>query len=123
MPDKGPRPSLEYLTGIARDLIFNSTFNKTINTYSVALKKLCEFRELYNLHKRWSVLDQELLNFITYLATQKMPATTVTTYISGIAYAHNLKQVNETIKSFIVVKALEGLRRKTGELRQTYEPQ
>ncbi|KAH3823330.1 hypothetical protein DPMN_125128 [Dreissena polymorpha] len=43
-----------------------------------------------------------------------MPATTVTTYISDIACAHSLKQVNETIKSFLVVKALEGLRRKTG---------
>ncbi|KAH3698921.1 hypothetical protein DPMN_073866 [Dreissena polymorpha] len=62
--------------------------------------------------------NQDLLNFIAYLANQKMSATTAFTYISGIAYAHKLKQINNTTKSFIVVKALEGLRRKKREPMQ-----
>ncbi|KAH3719448.1 hypothetical protein DPMN_062283 [Dreissena polymorpha] len=64
-------PSLEHLAGIAKDLIFKSTSNNIKNTYSDALGRLYVFRELYNLLNRWPVPDQDLLNFIAYLAAKK----------------------------------------------------
>ena len=41
-----------------------------------------------------------------------MSVSTVTTYLSGLSYAHKIRNLTDYTKSFIISKMLEGLRRK-----------
>jgi hypothetical protein len=46
------------------------------------------------------------------ISTFLLSVTTVTTYTTGLGHAHNIKNLTDNAKSFIVCKMLEGLRRK-----------
>ena len=114
VPGQSSPPNMAHLAEIAQDLIDSSLSDATKRTYNTALGKLTEFKDSYHLPSEWPVPCNELLNFIAFLSYQNLSPTTITTYISGIAFKHKLLQVGDTTKSFLVVKALEGLRRKRG---------
>ena len=68
------------------------------------------------------VPNQDLLHFIAYLAYQNIAASLISTYMSGISYAHKLQQVDDTTKSFLVIKALEVSRRTKGSKMDARAP-
>ena len=119
---QGPSPTLEDLRGISRNLISNSLAQNTKNTYSVALHKLDEFRDLYNLPKVWPIPCHDLLNFVSYLVYKATAVSTISTYLSAISYTHKLSQATDTTKSFLVSKAIEGARRNRGNSLDTRAP-
>ena len=58
-----------------------------------------------------SPLDQ-LINFVAYLSFTGLSPASVTTYISGIDYAHKARGLEDQINNFLITKILEGLQRK-----------
>lgn len=99
---------------LAHSLIERSVSLNTHKTYDTAIEKLHEFRALYQLPQVWPVPVPDLLNFVAYLMLQGISASSVSTYMSGIAHAHKISSLNDPTKSFLVFKVLEGLRRLQG---------
>lgn len=84
-------------------------------TYAAAIKKFKSFRDLYKLQHIWPVPLSDLLYFIAFLSLEGLSASSVNTFISAIAHVHKIQNIQETnTNSFLVRKAIEGLRRENG---------
>ncbi|CAG2195652.1 unnamed protein product [Mytilus edulis] len=81
-------------------------------TYKTAVECLKKFRIIYNNRDIWPVPIDEIAQFIAYLSYKGFSASTVSTYISGLAHTHKINNVTDNTKSFIICKMIEGLRRK-----------
>ena len=68
---------------------------------------------MFQLYHIWPASVDEIAISIAFLSYKGLAATTVTTYTSGLGHAHNIKNLTDNAKSFIVCKMLEGLRRKS----------
>ena len=50
--------------------------------------------------------------YIAFMYQQNISGSTLTTYISAISYVHKIKGLQDTTKHFMVIKALEGVRKR-----------
>lgn len=107
-------PPVEHLDSLAQLLISNSVAASTRKTYATSIQKLSNFRNNYQLPDTWPVPIKDLLLFIAYYAQQGLSASSISTYMSGIGYAHKVGSLTDPTKSFLVIKAIEGLRRLKG---------
>ena len=118
MAIKNPKPDLEHLSHLARQIVNQGVSKNTHKSYNLALKKLDKFRAEYQLNSTWPIAISELLNFIAYLSVNGLSGGSVSSYISGISYFHKINGFQDTTKFFIISKALEGLKRMQGGKRQ-----
>ena len=105
-------PSLECLKDEADLLLKCSMAPNSWKTYKTAVECLKKFRIIYNNRDIWPVPIDEIAQFIAYLSYKGFSASTVSTYISGLAHTHKINNVTDNTKSFIICKMIEGLRRK-----------
>ncbi|VDI82774.1 Hypothetical predicted protein [Mytilus galloprovincialis] len=106
-----PDPSLECLKDEADLLLKCSMAPNSWKTYKTAVECFKKFRIIYNYRHIWPVPIDEIAQFIAYLSYKGFSASTVSTYISGLAHTHK-NNVTDNTKSFIICKMIEGLRRK-----------
>ena len=85
---------------------------KTWKTYKTTVESFKTFRSLYQLRDVWPAPLNDVMYYIAYLSYTGLSASTILTYISGLSYTHQLHSLEDNIKSFLVGKLLEGLRRK-----------
>lgn len=112
-----------HLNNLAQVLIHNSVAESTHKTYATSIQKFSNFRINYNLLHTWPVPINDLLLFIAYCTHQGLSASSVSTYMSGIGYAHKIRGFSDPTKSFLVNKAVEGLRRlKGGQVQDLRAP-
>lgn len=86
--------------------------NNTWKIYNTAIESFNAFRRLYNLDQAWPASIEHLAHFIAYLSHKGLSVSTVVTYISGISHFQKLHNFNDSTKSFIITKLIEGFRRK-----------
>lgn len=103
---------MEDLESEADKLLESSLASNTWKTYNSAVEALAKFRLQYDLDNFWPVPLDHLLKFIAYLSYENFSSSTATTYISGISHFHKMRGVVDRTDSFLVVKMLEGFRRK-----------
>lgn len=94
----------------------------TWKTYKTAVDSLLKFRKLYGLLDSWPVPLDELINFVAYLSYSGFSPSTVSTYISGISHEHKKRGLVDKTSNFLIVKILEGLRRKRTKSRDLRSP-
>jgi hypothetical protein len=109
-----PNPPLEHLDSLTQVLITNSVAVSTQKTYATSIRKLSNFRFIYHLPDTWPVPVKDVLLFIAYCSHHGLSASSLNTYIAGISHTHKTLGLIDPTKSFLVVKALEGLRRIQG---------
>ena len=85
----------------------------TWKTYKTAVDSINEFRHIYALSNSWSIALDEIINYIAYLSYTGLSSSTISTYISGISYAHKIRGLTDSTNSFLVTNMLEGLWRKS----------
>ena len=81
-------------------------------TYKTAVDSINKFRHNYSLSNLWPIPLDEIINFIAFLSYTGLSSSTICTYISGISYAHKIQGLTDATNSFLVIKMLEGIRRK-----------
>lgn len=106
-------PSLAALSNEQNLLLDSSLSNNTWKTYEIAVECFNQFRLLYNFQNIWPIPIDDLAKFVAFLSCKNMSVSTVTTYMSGISFAHKIKGLSDNTKSFIINKMIEGLRRRT----------
>ena len=104
---------MENLQRELNSLIKASAAESTWKTYKTVVESLSKFRTLYGFSENWPVSIDVLLHYIAYLSCNGFSSSTVTTYISAISHFHKLNGFYDHTKSFLVIKAVEGFRRKT----------
>lgn len=105
-------PTLADLENEQCSLVKSSLSSNTWKTYDMALESYRDFRLFYNLEDTWPIPINSIAKFIAYLSCQKASVSTVSTYISGLSFAHKIREIKDTTKSFVVQKLIEGFRRK-----------
>ena len=87
---------------------FNSSFfgNKHLETYKMAADSLLRFRREYGFPDSWPVPLDQLINFVAYLSFTGLSPASVTTYISGIGYAHKARGLEVKTNNFLITKIL-----------------
>ena len=78
----------------------------------MAADSLLRFRREYGFPDSWPVLLDQLINFVAHLSFTGLSPASVTTYISGIGYAHKARGLEDKTNNFLITKILEDLRRK-----------
>ncbi len=122
MANKNTPRNLGPLKDLAAHLVQCGLASNTRKSYKLASEKLSNFRLLYGLKQTWPIPVTELLNFIAFMASENLAPSTITAYISGLSYFHKIQDLEDTTKSFIVGKAIEGLRRSKGSQKDLREP-
>lgn len=69
------------------------------------------FRDSYGLCNEWPVSNSHIVAYIAYLSFLAAAPSTVSTYLSAIAYIHKINNWPDPTNSFIVKKMKEGFRR------------
>ena len=105
-------PPMGNLTREIQSLINSSMAYSSWKTYKTAVESLSKFRTLYGFSENWPVSIDVLLHYIAYLSCTGFSSSTVTTYISAISHFNKLNGFYDHTKSFLVIKAVEGFRRK-----------
>ena len=95
-----------------RRLLEGSMANRSWSTYNVAVESINSFRTRYTLPPTWPIPVDQLIQYISFLSIQQLAPSTISTYLAGISYYHKLYNMNDTTKSFIVTKVIEGTKRK-----------
>lgn len=116
------QPDLECLVTESKRLIQSSLSHNSKLAYSTAHKKYNFFLDLYNLPDILPIPTDTLLKYIAYLSIQKYSAKTVELYVRALSFNHKLKAQHDTTKSFLVSKAIEGLKRSKGKTVDTRGP-
>ncbi|CAG2209864.1 unnamed protein product [Mytilus edulis] len=111
-PTHDSGPSMESLKDEADLLLKCSMASNSWKTYKTAVECFKKFRFIYNYRDIWPVPIDEIAQFIAYLSYKGFSASTVSTYISGLAHTHKINNITDNTKSFIISKMIEGLRRK-----------
>ncbi|CAC5358046.1 unnamed protein product [Mytilus coruscus] len=105
-------PPLKSLKDEADLLLKWSMASNSWKTYKTAEECFKKFRIIYNYFDIWPVPIDEIALYIAYLSYEGLSASTVSTYISELAYTHKIHNVTDNTKSFIICEMMEGLRRK-----------
>lgn len=116
------QPDLECLVTESKRLIHTSLSHNSKLAYSTAYKKYHLFLDLYNLPDILPIPTDTLLKFIAYLSIQNYAAKTVELYVRALSFNHKLQAQPDTTKSFLVSKAIEGLKRSKGKTADTRGP-
>ncbi|CAC5380841.1 unnamed protein product [Mytilus coruscus] len=82
-------PPLERLKDEADLLLKCSMAPNSWKTYKTAVECLKKFRIIYNYRDIWPVPIDEIAQFIAYLSYKGFSASTVSTYISGLAHTQD----------------------------------
>ena len=106
------RPSLEDFATETDSLIAHSLATNTWKTYKTAADSLLRFRREYGFPDSWQVPPYQSINGVAYLSFTGLSPASVTTYISGIGYAHKARGLEDKTNNFSITNILEGLRRK-----------
>ena len=86
--------------------------DNTWKSYARSRSILEAFQKQYKLANSWPVPVDHLVQFIAFLSLKHLSAATIRSYISGISFSHKLLGIEDTTKSFIISKMLEGLHRR-----------
>ena len=84
----------------------------TRDVYSRAIRSLKEFLLSLDLSISLPVSAINLGLYIAFMYQQNISGSTLTTYISALSYVHKIKGLQDTTKHFMVIKALEGVRKR-----------
>lgn len=103
---------METLASETDNLINHSFAASTWKTYKTAVDSLHIFRNKYNTPDIWPVPLDHLMNFVAYLSCKGLSSSTASTYISGIGHAHRIRGLDSFTNNFLLVKMLEGMRRR-----------
>ena len=122
MPLCYPVPPLGSLNAEVKSLINLSMASSSWKTYKTAVESFHQFRFLYNIEKIWPAPVDHIAQFVAYLSFKGLAASTVSTYVSGLSHSHKILNFPDNTKSFIIVKMLEGLRRKKPHRPDTRAP-
>ncbi|XP_033754380.1 uncharacterized protein LOC117337489 [Pecten maximus] len=104
-------PSMGDIKSEANRLLKNAMAVNTWKTYSAAMQCFQTFRSSYNLAGVWPVPPDQLIHFISFMSLKGYSASTISTYISGIAHEHKIQGYRDYTHFFIVKKILEGAQR------------
>lgn len=111
MAHTAPPADMGNLIAESKRLINSSLSQNTYKAYRAALNKFQSFLNIYGLQPTWPLHSNILLYFIAYLSIQKMSPNSVSLYISALSYFHKIKHLPDPTKSFLINKALQGLKR------------
>lgn len=85
-------------------LVNMSMSQNSWKTYEKAVESFGQFRLVYNYEDNWPIPIDELAKYVAYLSCQGLTVTTVSTYLSGLSFAHKINDLEDHTKSFIIKK-------------------
>jgi len=71
-------------------------------TYKTAIEAFNQFRLIYKFGNIWPASVDEIEKYIAFLSYNRLAATTIIAYISGLGHAHKIQNLTDNTKSFIV---------------------
>lgn len=95
----------------AEHLMSAALAESTKQAYRQAWQKFHQFLGSHSMNFNFPVTTQTLTYFVAYLYEMKYAATTITSTISAISFAHNLASMPDPASSFIIRKLLQGARK------------
>ena len=113
---------LQELEEEATNLIGLGISSRTNSTYDTALRSFNNFRRTHGLPESFPAHRKEIYLYVAYLSTVGYAASTVTTYLSAIAYNHKIHDMPDPTDSFVLKKMVEGYKRKVGVTRDKRRP-
>lgn len=97
-------PSMGVLNIEMNSLVNMSMSQNSWKTYEKAVESFGQFRLVYNYEDNWPIPIDELAKYVAYLSCQGLTVTTVSTYLSGLSFAHKINDLEDHTKSFIIKK-------------------
>ena len=85
-----------------------------MNTYSRGLAQFEQFLTEFCLQQIWPFPVDHILRLIAHLYQQKITHSTISCYLSGIAFYSKINRFKDSTQEFVVRKALEGVKRIVG---------
>ena len=102
---------MESLDTEADSLISHSLADNTWKCYNTAVHSLNRFRTQYDFPDTWPVPLDVLMIFIAFMSIRGLSPSTVSTYVSGVGFAHKICVLVDNTNCFLITKMIEGMLR------------
>ncbi len=106
----------------AQQLLDHAISERTRQTYKTAINAFQTFRASFGLGQALPATSHDIYLFIAHLSVLGYSPASVGTYLSGVAYEHKIKGMEDPTSGFIIKKMLEGLKRRKGIHKDARRP-
>jgi len=94
----------------------------TLQLYQRGYSQFIEFRNLYNLSNIWPIPVCDIIHFLAYLFQKKMSYSSISSYLSGLAFYSKIYGFGNCTQNFLIRKTLEGIKRAKGNGSDSHLP-
>ena len=112
----GTRFSLETIGNEVQHLLQASLAPGTWVVYKRGVETFMEFRKQYLMDPCWPINEYQVISFISWLSLKGMSPSSISSYISALAFVHKINGWNDPTDSFLVRKLKEGKKKKNSRV-------